>query len=1109
MTRASKTLTPSVPPVTIARPVLEDRLDESLGRRLTTVVAGAGFGKTTLLASWGQRVDCAWYTIDRRDLELGALASGLAVALRRKVARLPAYLSEVPSRPGGEDPGRASALAMHLSEALQDLLAVDLVLVVDDIQELEAGSPSARLLEGLCRHGPERLHLVLASRSEPPFPIERLRGRGQVLDFEAASLAFSSAETKQLFAAVLGPEWVKLSEPVREMTGGWPAAVRLALEAIRTAGVDRRMEVLERLRRPEGPIFAYLAGEVFSREPVVVRELLRRAAPFDRFTAELCEHLGVLDASGTLVALVKRGLFVQPQGGAEGWFVIHALIRDFVRRSWPLEERELEALHRRAAEWFEGRGHLVEALHSLAAVSDPAGIARLLVDRGPEILARGAVDCVLELGESIPAEVRNERLEEILGEAYTIRGEPARAEECFRRAVHGSADLPPGLAWRIGLMHHERGEHERALEVYGRGRIDGTRPADEALLLAAIGTTHLLRGDLATAKELSTRALSIAEAAADDRALAAVHAALMMEASRRDPRSADRHYRLALEAAETAGDVLLAVRLRTNRASHLDDKGDYRKALDELETAIRQAELSGYTERLALALNNRGWTRFHLGRIEEAIGDLQRARSLYEGAGSIRVAWPLMNLGAVYRERGDLALARAALEEALSLAKRMDDVQGLIGAQANLARILAHDEPEEARRLADEAIEAGRSWSGLVDALIAAGWVALAAGRREEAARLAEEAAGEARSQRNRPGLAEALELVAMSGTVPAGAPDHLEEARSIWIEIGNPLGEARCELALARLSSGPASHGRGERAEAGLRALGIRPRAAAGSAGLLASLPQGEQPPVAIRTLGGFRVSRRGEPVPASEWQSRKARDLVKILVSRRGRPVPREALMEALWPEEDPGPLARRLAVALATARAVLDPGKGYPSDHFIAAEDSALWVDLDHVSVDVEEFLADAAAGMSLLQEETRDDAREVLEAAEARYTGDYLEEDLYEDWAAPLREGARSTYVATARELARIGCESGDFQACIDYRLRILERDPYDEEAHLGLVATLSGIGRHGEARRFYRQYLARMEELDVEPAPMPPPAEPAVRPASDSRGGPTILARTGT
>lgn len=111
-------------------------------------------------------------------------------------------------------------------------------------------------------------------------------------------------------------------------------------------------------------------------------------------------------------------------------------------------------------------------------------------------------------------------------------------------------------------------------------------------------------------------------------------------------------------------------------------------------------------------------------------------------------------------------------------------------------------------------------------------------------------------------------------------------------------------------------------------------------------------------------------------------------------------------------------------------------------------------------------------------------------------------------AMLREGARSTYVTAARELARMACESGDSQACIDHRLRILERDPYDEEAHLGIVATLSGIGRHGEARRFYRRYVARMEELGVEPAPMPRPAEPAIRHAADL-GPVPALARTGT
>ncbi|MGH7572250.1 MAG: tetratricopeptide repeat protein [Gemmatimonadota bacterium] len=1108
MTRTSKTLPPAVSPLTIPRPALEERLDEALAHRLTTLVAGAGFGKSTLLARWGARVGCAWYTIDRRDMTLATLAYGLAVALKRRVRRLPPYLSEVPSRPGTDSPARAAALAAHLSEALQELLEHDLVLVLDDVQDIDPGSPSARLLEGLCRHAPDRLHILLSSRSEPPFPIERLRGRGQVLDVDPATLAFSDAETRAFFAAVLGDEGVGLAKMIREMTGGWPAAVRLALEALRTVEEDRRTEVLGRLRRPEGPIFGYLAGEVFSREPDVVRDLLRRAAPFDRFTAELCEDLGALDASGTLASLVKRGLFVQPQGGGEGWFVLHALVREFVLRSWPLEEREHEALHRRAAEWFEKRGYLVEALHSMAAVSDPAEVARLIAERGPEILARGAVDSVLELSESVPAELRSERLEEILGEAHTVRGEPSRAEECFRRAAKGSAELPPGLAWRIGLMHHERGEHQGALEVYGRGRIDGSRPADEAMLLAAIGTTHLLIGDVATAKTFTARALPVAERSGDGRALAAVHAALMMEASRRHPRAADRHYRLALEAAENAGDVLLAIRLRTNRASHLDDKGRYREALGELEIAIRQAELSGYTERLALALNNRGWTRFHLGRLEEAIGDTQRAKALYESAGSIRVAWPLMNLGAVYRERGDLALARAVLDEALALAERMGDVQGLIGARANLARILAHDDPEEANRLAEEAVQVGRSWSGLVDALIAAGWVALATGGRERAAGFVEEAVGEARSQRNRAGLAEALELAAMSSPLPAEATELLEEATSIWGDIENPLGLARCELALARLSSGPASHGRVERAERGLRLLGVRPHAAAGAAGLFAALPRGEQPPVAIRTLGGFRVLREGVPAAASEWQSKKARDLVKILVSRRGRPVPREALMEALWPEEDPGPLARRLAVALATARGVFDPLRRVPSDHFIGAEDSALWVDLDHLSVDVVEFLADAASGMSRLRTGQSDEARDVLEAAEARYTGDYLEEDLYEDWAAPLREEALSTYITVVRALAGLACDAGDPQASVDYRLRILERDPYDEEAHLGLVATLSGIGRHGEARRFYRQYVARMEELGVEPVPMPVAAQFPANPERHHSTEPTTLAPSG-
>jgi DNA-binding SARP family transcriptional activator len=311
-----------------------------------------------------------------------------------------------------------------------------------------------------------------------------------------------------------------------------------------------------------------------------------------------------------------------------------------------------------------------------------------------------------------------------------------------------------------------------------------------------------------------------------------------------------------------------------------------------------------------------------------------------------------------------------------------------------------------------------------------------------------------------------------------------LEQAVAIWEEVKNPLGEARAELALGRLSPRPEARTLAERAERRLRSLGIRPQAAAGAAGLLAVLPQEDRPPVALRTLGGFRVLREGQPVPASDWQSKKARDLLKILIARRGRPTPRDFLMETLWPEERPERLPKRLSVVLATLRAVLDPDRSFPSEHFVGGDDEAVWLDREHVPVDVESFLADAAAGLGMLRAGRSEEAREVLAGAETSYTGDFLEEDPYEEWTASLREEARANYIAVARALAGAAAEAGDHDAAVRYFLRILERDAFDEEAHLGLVSTFASAGRHGEARRSYRAYVARMEELDVEPAAYP-------------------------
>jgi DNA-binding SARP family transcriptional activator len=247
---------------------------------------------------------------------------------------------------------------------------------------------------------------------------------------------------------------------------------------------------------------------------------------------------------------------------------------------------------------------------------------------------------------------------------------------------------------------------------------------------------------------------------------------------------------------------------------------------------------------------------------------------------------------------------------------------------------------------------------------------------------------------------------------------------------------------------------------------------------------PAEERAGVAVTSLGAFRVIRDGGVVPLTAWQSRKARTLLKILVARRGRSTTREYLMEELWPDEPPELVTRRLSVALATLRAVLDPDKRHPPDRFVIGDRHALRLDLGSLPIDVEQFLATAGTALAPHHGRTPAEAMAELMAAEVAYTGDFLEEDPYEEWAAPLREEARTTYLSVVRALGALTAARGDTDAAVRYHLRLLDKDPWDASAHLALVGTLERAGRHGEARRCYRSYASRMEELHVPVTPFP-------------------------
>ncbi|MGH3717083.1 MAG: AfsR/SARP family transcriptional regulator, partial [Micromonosporaceae bacterium] len=362
-----------------------------------------------------------------------------------------------------------------------------------------------------------------------------------------------------------------------------------------------------------------------------------------------------------------------------------------------------------------------------------------------------------------------------------------------------------------------------------------------------------------------------------------------------------------------------------------------------------------------------------------------------------------------------------------------------------------------------------------------AAWVALSVGDTDAARRHAGAAAEAAEARRDRPGVAEAVTVQAAVAGDPGQARALADRAVTLWREVGDPIGSAQAELVRAEHLDPPAARTALEAVRTRMRAIGCRWLDARAEAALTHLAPTPVNP-VRLETLNGFRLVRDGQVVPFSAWKSRKARELVKILVSRRGRPTSVEQLAELLWPGESPAAVANRLNVLVSTVRSLFDPERRLGTDGFLVTEADALRLRLDRIDVDVEGFLADATAGIRLAREGRTAEAIERLARAEASYAGDFLEEDPYADWAAPLREEARSTYREVAARLAGHARTEGDPDAAIRFLLRILERDPYDEQSHLQLMSVLTGSGRHGDARRHYRGYCARMEELGVEAAP---------------------------
>jgi len=690
---------------------------------------------------------------------------------------------------------------------------------------------------------------------------------------------------------------------------------------------------------------------------------------------------------------------------------------------------------------------------------------------GPTLIRNGAAARLIEVLRRHGAG-GDPGLDAVLAEAWQAVGDWDAAIELFSRVERskGSEGLPAGVAWRYGWLLYLRGQSGAAAATLAAAHDPAGQGADDAMVSASLSTTLWSQGQADAAEDLARTALRQAGSSGDSCALAAAHVSLALAAASRGERERnEREYRLALAAARDGGDRVQVARIHANLSSRALENGDYAQAIAEAELALETG--AGHRFFSAIALANKAEAHLRLGQLGGAQAAVAEAAAIYDDLGTLHASIIQVINGELYRERADMVRARGSFERARAVAEESDDAHTLVWALSGLARVLAEDDLAAARQAAADALGRASSLERAA-ALCAAAEVELRAGDGAAAERFASQAEGQARATGDRAALAESLELQG-AARVP-GDKARIRSAIELWDDVGNPVGAARARLALAVLADDRET---AEATRQELGAMGVAP--ALGVPGLLAANRRTGRE-VAIVTLGRFGVWQSGEPVPRTAWQSRKARDLLKMLVARRGRPITREAAAEMMWPEEDPELLGNRLSVALSIIRKVLDPGRRHPPDHYVVADARTIALRVDRADVDLIDFLRVSDQAIDLVSQGERGAAEGQLRRARQIYAGDFLEEDLYEDWAVEAREEARSRLITILRLLARLAADQGDDESAGQYLGQLLEREPYDEDAWLALIAGQLRLRRHGEARRRYAAYARRMGELDVVP-----------------------------
>ncbi|HZU69160.1 MAG TPA: LuxR C-terminal-related transcriptional regulator [Ktedonobacteraceae bacterium] len=634
----------------VSRAHLVERLQQGMESALTLISAPAGFGKTTLLAQWlaESGTPVAWLSLEPGENEPIRFFSYFLASLQTLHPQLGTTARALLETSPGIALERVLALLINdVLESVTDPFA----LVLDDYHVIETETIHGGVAF-LLEHLPPQMHLVMATRADPPLPLMRLRARGQLTEVRAADLRFDLDEAREFLHTVMRLDLpAEALAALDQRTEGWIAGLQLA--ALSLSG---RSDVAAFLRAFTGShrfILDYLTAEVFSRQPREVQSFLLATSILERLSGPLCDAVtGQPESQSRLAALEQANLFVVALDDEQRWYRYHHLFAEVLRTRLQQNDPSLVPhLHVRASRWYEQQRLFAEAVQHAFAAAD--------IERAADLIERIDVNSWAGLGM----------------EVQRVLGWLARLPESF-------VCTRPLLCiiHAIALMFTNRLEEAEARLQMAERCLDGQPPSEQTAFLrghiaATRGVMARFSGDLARSVAQAQQALVLLPH--PERTPGPISRLNVAQAFLADGDVTAPQERLALEMVtvlKTSENQSMTMRSLTNLAQLQAMQGRLRQAAATFEQAAQVAprpeDLQAITGSLVyffgLADILREWNE-----LDQAAHLLEQGMELVEG-GLTAEGHVLMlgytTLARLYLARGQYPQALAALDTFTHLA---------------------------------------------------------------------------------------------------------------------------------------------------------------------------------------------------------------------------------------------------------------------------------------------------------------------------------------------------------------------------------------------------------------------------------------------------------